>query len=355
MTIVADLAYDPTSLATGEPIWQKRNALTPILAVALPGMIFATLFIAIVWILGPNAKSGYWNIGGMRIPMTSDELKTAGWFFVTVVPIMLVTGTVYPVWRFRRVQTTITRKAIVAKDGRLTVVWPVAELRRLSFRDNFGWYLARFSVSSGKPPSILVSGNDAILLASIAAQLGLECELPERLAIASGLANGEVIRWSGRRGLRALKPQHWVATALIATPAVLYGWWMWAIWHDFVWAGFVSLVVPIMWSLIALMVIGFSAFGLIFQFRTVLMDWIRDAFGTIAVTDRRIVFRSPMSGRIYFEIAGDDLDFVDLIETEGAYGWISVRRRVDNLDHEIYGVPEPDIALATMRTLIRPL
>jgi hypothetical protein len=352
MATRADLAADATSLTMGEPIWQGRNALAPMLLVALPILVFVTFFIAILWIAGPNLQSGYWRVGGLRVPMSPAELKASGWFFVTVVPLMLGLGATYPIWRIRRVRMTITSQAIVVKDGRLKVVWPMSELRKLSFRDNLGWYAASFSVSSGKPPRILVSGNDAILLANVAERLGLESELPERLAIASDLAIGEAVKWSGRRGFRAFKAEHGVALVLIATPALLYAWWMWAIWKDFEWVSFIRLLIPLMWSLTALMFVGFSAFAIIFQFRTIVMDWFRDALGTIAVTDRRIVFRSPMSGHIYFEIAADDVVSADLIETEGGYGWISVRRRIDNLDFEIYGVPEPDTALAAIHELM---
>jgi hypothetical protein len=349
----AELATPPAALVSGEPLWQGRNAFAPILTVAFPMAMLVALFIAILWSVGPNIQSGFWRIGGSRIPMSAADLKVTGWMFVTAVPLLLALAVGYPVWRICRVHTTITKDAVIAKDGRLTVVWPIGELRELTFEDSFGWYQVRFLVSSGKPPSVLVSGDDAILLANIAMKLGLACTLPDRLKLASKLAPDETIRWSGRRGFGSFHVGRWVGLGVMSLPIFAYLWWMWAIWKDFEFLGPISLMPPLMWSFFALMLVGFTSFGIVIQFRSMVLDWFRDALGTIAVTDRRIVFRSPITGRIYHLIAADDLLWADLVSTKGNYGWITVRLRSDGQDHEIYSVPDPNGALAAIRSLIR--
>ncbi|WP_156357735.1 hypothetical protein [Sphingomonas sp. Leaf62] len=81
-----------------------------------------------------------------------------------------------------------------------------------------------------------------------------------------------------------------------------------------------------------------------------------DSFGTMAVTDRRVIWIAPSNGFVYREIAGGDLVEAGLVEGNDARGWIALveRRGTDNVNEiDARGVPEPMAALSALDSLMR--
>lgn len=80
-----------------------------------------------------------------------------------------------------------------------------------------------------------------------------------------------------------------------------------------------------------------------------------DLFGTMAVTDRRVIWIALGTGGVYREVNGDDLIHAGLVEGDDALGWIALveRRGTSNVNEiDVHGVPQPMVALSVLHDLI---
>lgn len=162
------------------------------------------------------------------------------------------------------------------------------------------------------------------------------------------LGTSETILWAGRPGLRSATGSRVLLFALAIAAPFFFAMWMWAIWanaRDSTEAAF--------WSFWPCMLFFGSAVPGIVVGSEALREWIRDVSGRVIVTDRRIAW---VVGRnfVYREMVGDSLIGAALIERQGRYGWVSVTQRVgdDVRERDLFGLPEPDRALAAIERLI---
>lgn len=158
---------------------------------------------------------------------------------------------------------------------------------------------------------------------------------------------GEQLLWQGRPGLRSLVGPRLPLLLLALGAPALFGWWIWSnltssdvlsqrlFWALFPTAGLCFWVIP---PLVA----GSGT----------MLNWVRDVFGSVVVTDRRIVWLSPRRGSVYREIDGSELITAGLVEPER--GWVTVTRqrgrRVTEID--LFGLFPPEQALAAIEAMM---
>jgi len=170
---------------------------------------------------------------------------------------------------------------------------------------------------------------------------------PSVSSIDAGLKLGERVMWTARPGWQTLTGSRALVLALTALAPVLIGWWLWRIltgvgvWPRAFWA--LLLIGLLFGSIVPAIVVG----------RHMPRRWVFDLLGTVAVTDRRIVWRSPMRGVVYREIAGDSIISAVLVDQRGRRGWIAVTERMDSgvKEHDLFGLSDPERAVAAIEGL----
>jgi hypothetical protein len=210
----------------------------------------------------------------------------------------------------------------------------------------------RERVSAATAQAVLIPIGTVLVLVLLVQLVGLvRGARAARMAPATRfdrLGTCETVLWAGRPGLRSVTGGRLLLFALTLAAPCLFALWLWTIWsntRDSAPAAF--------WTALACMLFfGFAVPGIIKGSDT-LWEWVRDVLGRVFVTDRRIVWAV---GRdfVYREIVGDSLIGVALIEGQGRYGWVSVTQRVgdDVRERDLFGLPEPDQALAAIERLI---
>jgi hypothetical protein len=162
-----------------------------------------------------------------------------------------------------------------------------------------------------------------------------------------GLKLGERVIWSARPGWRTLTGSRALVLSLTALAPVLIGWWFWRILTgEGVWP-------RAFWALLLIGLLFGWVIPAILVARRVLISWIFDSLGSVAVTDRRIVWRSPVRDVVYREIAGDGIIGAALVDQVGQRGWVSVTQQVgaDVEEHDLFGLPDPEGAVAAIEAL----
>lgn len=165
----------------------------------------------------------------------------------------------------------------------------------------------------------------------------------------AGLKLGERVIWAARPGWRTLTGSRALVLSLTVLGPVLIGWWLWRIltgvdvWPRAFWA--LLLIGLLFGSIVPAIVLG----------RHGLRRWVFDLAGTVAVTDRRVVWRSPMRGVVYREIAGDSIIGAVLVDQRGRRGWVAVTEQMDPgvKEHDLFGLSDPERAVAAIEGLSR--
>ncbi|APR54055.1 hypothetical protein CA223_03490 [Sphingomonas koreensis] len=164
---------------------------------------------------------------------------------------------------------------------------------------------------------------------------------------AEGLKLGERVVWTARPGWQTLTGSRALVLSLTALTPVLIGWWFWRIvTGEGVWP-------RAFWALLLIGLLFGSIVPAILLARRMLSNWVLDALGNVAVTDRRIVWLSPVRGAAYREIAGDSIIGAALVDRKGRRGWVSVTQQVggDVREHDLFGLPDPEQAVAAIEAL----
>jgi hypothetical protein len=179
----------------------------------------------------------------------------------------------------------------------------------------------------------------------------LRAARPAPAAQPGGLAPGEPIAWQGRQGWRGVGVARAGIAALATLGPALYAWWLWRIWTapD-------PLVLQLFWSAAATIVLCGPAAAPFLAGRGPALRLVRDLFGTVVVTDRRIAWLTLRRARVYREIAARDLVLAAFVEGTERRGWITVttQTRGEIAEIDLHDVPEPHAALAAIVRLIRP-
>lgn len=162
-----------------------------------------------------------------------------------------------------------------------------------------------------------------------------------------GLKLGEDVKWVGRPGWSSLTGARTFLLLLTVLGPVLIGWWILGTPID-------GLLGPRgFWALLLIGLLFGSIVPAILFARRTLGSWVFDLLGRVAVTDRRIVWLSPVRGVVYREIAGDSIIGAALVDRDGQRGWVSVTQQVgaDVEEHDLFGLPDPEGAVAAIEAL----
>jgi len=210
----------------------------------------------------------------------------------------------------------------------------------------------REPISAATAQALLIPIGVVLVLAFIAMVVGIvrgaRAARPTPASRLDWLGTRETVLWTGRPGLRSVTGARQLLFALTLGAPCIFVLWVWTAWSDArdpaaaaIWTGWACLI--FFGSVVPGIIAGSSA----------LREWIRDALGRVFVTDRRIAWAV---GRdfVYREIVGDSLIGAALIEGQGRYGWVSVTQQVgdDVRECDLFGLPEPDQALAAIERLI---
>lgn len=167
---------------------------------------------------------------------------------------------------------------------------------------------------------------------------------------AFALMPGEVIRWQGKQGWRSLTRMRLIASGVAVlglTGILLLLWWIAGRDIDPLFRVFLFVFALFAFT-------GPLGAALLHGPEAMQRLWY-DLFGTMAVTDRRVVWIAPGTGEVYREIDGDDLIHAGLVEGDDARGWIALveRRGTSNVNEiDVHGVPQPMVALSVLHALI---
>lgn len=170
-------------------------------------------------------------------------------------------------------------------------------------------------------------------------------------SVSTKLLPGELVRWSGRPGWRSFRGPRAIGTLLVFGIPGLLAWWVWA-----TLSGTGPLSIRLFFAMLPWTLLFGSVIPGLISGSGVLYDWLRDVFGSVAITERRIVWLSPWRRRIYREIAGPEI--VDAyIMGSGRRGSMTVIRRNGGDVENVYldGLPRPDAALAAVTPLVKYL
>lgn len=171
------------------------------------------------------------------------------------------------------------------------------------------------------------------------------------------IARGEIVRWSGRRGLGAIDSNRRFMAAFCAPAPLIFFGLLWRIWSSaesmgMVWGGLMTFMLcMIMGGMVWFVMVHAPAF---------LGDLYLDVFGRLAVTDRRILFTAPITGTVRRDVPAGRLIEAVLIDVDGrGRGYISLTLKGEDGEKDeimdLHSVPDPDNAVDFIgRLILRP-
>lgn len=262
----------------------------------------------------------------------------------------------------------LTPRRVIVRSGRRSETFPLAQIahavaagpehrRSLSFR------VIRDEGGRSRPGPTLSGATNADAAVEVLKRLEIAVrdERPEREGPderPSGIRPGEMIGWSGRRGIGSIgrsRVMLAVFCAPLPLPLLIILWFIWSSHMSkpdgvaVMAAGFMSFVVCLIFGPMAWVPLSHApAF-----FRDIFVD----VFGTLAVTDRRIAFLAPLTGRVDREIRAERLVEAALVLVDDrGRGHISLTlkpKKGEEAEHmDLYAVPDPENAVAAMARLI---
>lgn len=189
-----------------------------------------------------------------------------------------------------------------------------------------------------------------VLLRLIAAGVREAWKTQVKDARRRALEIGERSLWQGRPGLRTLVWPRALLLSLALGVPLLFANWIWsAVASDGHWSE------RLFWLFLPLLGLCFWVLPPIIAGSGTLRAWVRDLFGTVVITDRRIAWLSPLRQLVYREINGASLIAVALVDAK--QGWVAVttqrRQRVREID--LFGLRDPEQAVAAIETMMARL
>lgn len=168
------------------------------------------------------------------------------------------------------------------------------------------------------------------------------------------LGQGETVRLSGRLGWRSLRQEHAIVAAMIVpTPLPL----LFAL--NWVMCGGPSQLGSTQGALFQfamggtfLLILGPLALGPLWSVLFKNNRWLHSIFGTLVVTDDRLLWRRAFDGRIAHEIDRSAVEDAVVVEHSGERGEVHLTVRVHKAkaeDQVLAGVPDPDGFVAALR------
>ena len=364
------------ALAAAEPgerlHWTGRGTSWATFVALAPMLLLPTLF------LGPFlfialAGGGEWRY--RRAPAWFPDVVPA-WLaaavmlgFVAAALIWYFIGVINAVVSAPKTLFMITGRRFVVQSGRSTWSVPLGAIEQVKahgagHRTRLTFRMARLQGQRRASPKTLFGVRNADAALEALNRLGIAaCDRRDASPAEGppGLAPGEVLRWSGRRGLGGIGKDRLIMMALclpLPLPFFVSIWWVWA---DILAGGRADGSWDIAWAIGTTAVLGCTLGPMAwFPLRAApafLDDIVVDAFGTLGVTDRRIVFFHPLTGSIDREIAAGRIADAFVVEQdERGRGQIALSVETeggaDTKPMDLHGVPDVGGAASKMRRLI---
>lgn len=333
----------------GEPaLWSGRPALGALILSALPLFLFVLLFWATALAFGawdgPHRLRLRTPIGIEWIALTKPGAVLGVRLVLAGLMALSLYAVARPLWVWRRTCWRLTGRALIQDMGRARLVWPLAEIVQVTVEPFSLWRRFVFETPGrGGPRDLLIGQAEALRLVDVLRGAGVDCEGAVDTVSATGLAADERTAWQGRPGLGSFDAMRGISVIAGALPMLAFGLWLWRIW-----ARAESVAMALFWSAFALLCGGMTALAIVMSFHATAMQWLLDLFGRVAITQRRIVWIAPLTGRVYREIALGEIIMAELIEAAAGRGWISLTLTRDR-EQELRGLPEPEATLAAIR------
>ncbi|WP_034159453.1 hypothetical protein [Sphingomonas sp. ERG5] len=330
-----------------------RESLALLILWRIPGTLLIIAFLG-AWFAMAGQSGGQasvWHFG-RRYAVAPEPARIAFLAIGACIALIFLIGFI------RGLYFAAGKSIVIAPDG--VGVTFGAQHRRL-----FSWALsgirvnrlmigARIRVSDDTPPFV-VSVAEAQRAIRALDRLGVTVRTDASFPVhrdQTGLLPAEAIIWEGRPGLLTfMRSDGWVAVLAVPLPLIFVRW-LWWIWTEPGWA----VSSRFFWSFFALMLVGNVAIGLVAMIVGHFDEWFRELAGTIAVTDRRIIWRAPRGGDVYREIQGNDILAGALVENNGRRGWIGLSisdEEGEVREIDLRGLPHPDNAIAAIEALMR--
>ncbi|MEP9358959.1 hypothetical protein [Sphingomonas sp. KR3-1] len=334
----------------GPALWEARQTV----AARLVNPLLVTLVLAPFWGVAlwmlrnphPEAMRMRLSIGGVDVPLDAEGALEAYYAFIIVLLSFTLPPMVSAVLRAWRMRYRVDGLAIETWRGATLVRRiPLAEIRSVAVDAALAWMRVRVGRSRRGGIEMRLRADDAARLLAVLDGLGIEeDDVVEPIGIAE-LAADEPVRWQGRPGFAALNMFQLVAAPALFLPVLIYVLalqWSWDSGFPFKASLFLSAIwTMLLGGLVMISLVGFS---------DMLRGWIRAAFGTVLVTDRRIAWRVPFSDRIYREIALAKLVDAVIVERKRTRAWVAltVRKKTDVRAEDLRGIPDADGFLAAL-------
>lgn len=273
----------------------------------------------------------FWGVAlaMMRNPPSGPEAEIVVHYALLAIPLgialMLVSAATA---RAAQLQYRVDAQAVEVWRRTRERRMEIAEIRTLDVRPTLFGQRVRVRRGPWGGIAMELRRDDAEKLLGIFSALGIE-QSPAGATGIDALAPDEPVRWRGSLGLASLDASKAIAAAALLTPALL-------------------LVLLQVWVL--LLAFGAVALLALVALGERLRSWFFEAFGTVLVTDRRIVWRVPGSDRLYRELALAELVDALIVEEKSGRAWVAltVRHRGDVRDEDLRGVPDPQGFLAAL-------
>lgn len=349
-------------------IWAGRGTRAATFLGLAPGMALVMLVLGL-FAYGFLTIEGWEFRGGGRLPgndMSPDTVARGVGIFIGATLIYYLLLFVRRVGGAGRDTVFLTDRRLIA-DGWSVRSIPHDEVRLAEIGSHWWGPSLSFVLrgrrgKAGARPALFGLANADAALSALDA-LGFAVEDSRRPSDEGDcpppLAVGEAVRWSGRRGWHALDSTRLIMIGLaipLLIPFLLALRWVLSLALGA--ESRMGLVVQAGGMLIlACLFVGPMAWFVLSRAPHFLDDLIVDMFGTLAVTDRRILFVGPL-GTIDREIPAERLISADLVEAGRAgRGHIALTlagNRDGDLDIvELPGVPDAEAAAAAMSRLVR--
>jgi|GEM_PF-1470285 len=339
----------------GPALWEGRSSLGAMLALWLPSLIALGLLFGgvLAAALTPGIPgTATLRIGREVIPIDSETAGVISTGFVGIMLLFLLVflaAILVPIVRSRRQHYRVDRQAAeLAADGMIDRI-AIADIRRVLVHGYGAWHRVRIVGSDRGRILMLLGSRDAARLLTTLRGLGVDCgelDAIERPAEADRLLPGESVRWRGRPGLASFDSGRAFLLFALCLPLI-----------------FLIVALTMIWSSAPFAVAGFFCSGMVFClfgylalyllaiFHERLRAWFFDAFGTVVVTDRRIAWAAPLTGRFYRDLAFSDLLEAAIVERKGRRAWVAltIRKGDDVRSEDLRGLPDADRFLAVLR------
>lgn len=339
----------------GPALWEGHSSRSAALAFWLPPFIALGLFAGgwVVAALLPGVPgTTRLRAGGQSFPLdteTAAALSIGSILLVLTVLALALGAIVLTIVRSgNQLYRVDAQAAECSFDGMIDRI-AIADIRRVLVHGYGAWHRVRIVGSDRQRILMLLGSRDAARVLTALRGLGVECgelDAIERPAEIDTLIPGESVRWRGRPGLASFDSGRAFLLFALCLPLFFF-----LVTQGMIWSSEPMLIAGLFITGMTFCLFGYLALYLLAVFHERLRAWFFDMFGMVVVTDRRIAWAAPLSGRFYRDLAFSELIDATIVERKGRRAWVAltVRTRDDVRSEDLRGLPDADRFLAVLR------